>query len=221
MKYVRSITFRALSALFIGGLLLAFPFEISKWLVLVIGVLFLIPGMVSIGAYFSMRSKENAMRPIFPIVGVGSLFFGLIMISFSDAFSPYLRYVLSMFLILATIGELVALFQLRRYTSIASFYYIVPFLLAVMSVSVVLYDKFTPMECNMVLGVASVVYAIQELLSAIRFRNVRRMMMRKEDTAAPSAEPPREQELLEAPGKENASDDIPKEEPLECQDREN
>ena len=50
MKYVRSFTFRALCAMGVGALLIAFPDKTTSWLVRTIGVLFLIPGMVSIFA---------------------------------------------------------------------------------------------------------------------------------------------------------------------------
>ena len=178
MKYVQSITFRALSALFVGGLLIAFPKEISSWLVIVIGVLFLIPGMVSIGAYFVGYSKNEAMRPIFPIVGAGSVFFGLILTLFPTYFVPYIKYVLAAFLVLASIAELIQVFQMRRYTEVGAFFFVIPMLIACAGLFVIFFNKLEGYEYNMILGVASIIYAIQELLNAIRFRKVRREFAR-------------------------------------------
>ena len=59
MKYVRSFTFRALCAMGVGALLIAFPDKTTSWLVRTIGVLFLIPGMVSIFAYFLTSSMRH------------------------------------------------------------------------------------------------------------------------------------------------------------------
>lgn len=187
MKYVQSITFRALSALCIGSLLIAFPDKTTTWLVIIIGILFLIPGLISIVAYFNVRNAKESMRPLFPIIGIGSVFFGIILIAFSGIFMDYMKYALAAFLILAGISQLVTLMNLRKWTKVNVFFFIMSLLIALAGLFIIIAAKMIATTVLTVLGSASIVYAIVELISAIRFHNVRRIIVstnKKADIAA-------------------------------------
>ena len=58
-RLYRSITLRALSTLLIGALIIAFPLNATKYLVMSIGLLFLVPGVVSMLTYFIHRHKDK------------------------------------------------------------------------------------------------------------------------------------------------------------------
>ena len=180
MKYVQSITFRALCALSIGGLLLAFPDKTTEALVIIIGILFLIPGLVSIVAYFRMRGGQESMRPIFPLVGVGSLLFGLLLMVCYSALTPYIKYVLAAFLLLASVGELVSVMRFKKLVPVSAFFFVVPLLIAVAAIFIFVYSGSNQALVSTVLGMACVVYGLEELLSAIIFRKVRRQLMQPE-----------------------------------------
>ncbi len=191
MKYVRSLTFRALCAMGVGALLVAFPDKTTSWLVAVVGVLFLIPGIVSIIAYFKMRMAETAMRPLFPIVGTGSLMFGLLLVVFSNRLIEYMFYVLAVFLILAGVCQIVNMLKIKDRTHVGLFFYIVPLLITLAGIFVIVYPKDVLTVFYTILGVTSIVYGVEEMLSAIYFRKVRRLMaveVKKEEPAADSAD---------------------------------
>ena len=176
MKYVRSLTFRALCAIGVGALLVAFPDKTSSWLVAIVGVLFLIPGLVSIVAYFKMRMTDSTMRPFFPVVGIGSLMFGILLVAFSDLLVEYMLYVLAVFLALAGVGQIVNMLKIKDYTQVGIFFYVVPLLVTLAGIFVIVYPKEVLKMFYTILGVTSIVYGMQEMVSAICFRKVRRLM---------------------------------------------
>lgn len=69
---------RCICALVIGVLLVAWPEAAILYLVITIGVLFLVPGLFSLSGYL-IRGKQDGSR--FPIAGLGSLLFGLWLIA--------------------------------------------------------------------------------------------------------------------------------------------
>jgi uncharacterized membrane protein HdeD (DUF308 family) len=188
MKYVQSITFRALSALCIGCLLIAFPDKTTAWLVIIIGILFLIPGLISIVAYFNVYSSKESMRPLFPIIGIGSVLFGIILIAFSHIFMDYMKYALAAFLILAGISQLVTLINLRKWTKVNIFFFIMSSLIAFVGLFIIIAAKMIATTVLTILGIASIFYAIVELISAIRFHNVRRIITNKKTQMTEYAE---------------------------------
>ena len=64
---------RGIFSLIIGVLLVVYPSAASVYFVMAVGVLFFIPGAVSLSA-FLMRRADGRM---FPFMGLGSLLFGL------------------------------------------------------------------------------------------------------------------------------------------------
>lgn len=185
MKYVQSIIFRALSALCVGGLLLAFPDETTRWLVIIIGILFLIPGLVSLAANLRVGGNRDAVRPLFSIVGIGSFFFGVVLILASSSLIPYMKYVLAIFSVLAGIGFLGGMLAMRRYTRVESFFYVVPLLITLAGLFVLLKNtsvtgpdgSTSDPVANTTLGIACLVYGVLNLASAIRFRKIRRQLI--------------------------------------------
>ena len=176
MKYVRSFTFRALCAMGVGALLIAFPDKTTSWLVRTIGVLFLIPGMVSIFAYFRLRTLKTVMQPFFPIIGLGCLMFGLVLIVFSDRLVDYMRYAMGAFLVVAGVGQLVNLIKYRSRQKVGPFFYVVSLLIVLSGLFVLIYQEGVPSLYYNILGVTSIVYGLEELVASIYFRKVRRMM---------------------------------------------
>ena len=82
---------RCICALVIGVLLVAWPEAAILYLVITIGVLFLVPGLFSLSGYL-IRGKQDGSR--FPIAGLGSLLFGLWLMIMPAFFVGILMYVL-------------------------------------------------------------------------------------------------------------------------------
>ena len=101
---------RCICALVIGVLLVAWPEAAILYLVITIGVLFLVPGLFSLSGYL-IRGKQDGSR--FPIAGLGSLLFGLWLMIMPAFFVGILMYVLGAVLVLAGNSQIVNFFAWR------------------------------------------------------------------------------------------------------------
>ena len=101
---------RCICALVIGVLLVAWPEAAILYLVITIGVLFLVPGLFSVFGYL-IRGKQDGSS--FPIAGLGSLLFGLWLMIMPAFFVGILMYVLGAVLVLAGISQIVNLSAAR------------------------------------------------------------------------------------------------------------
>ena len=89
MKGISNSFLRTICALIIGLVLVMFPNEAGDYFVITIGVVFLIPALLSIIGYFAMSAEE---RRRLPIEGIGSLLFGLWLIIMPGFFADLLIY---------------------------------------------------------------------------------------------------------------------------------
>lgn len=79
MKSVNNTLVSSICALIIGTLLVVWPGVAVNYLVITIGVLFLLPGLLGLFTYLAVlnKRKTEAPRPIFPIVALGSTLLGI------------------------------------------------------------------------------------------------------------------------------------------------
>lgn len=171
MKVVNSYIFRAVCALLIGILLIANPERMTALLVQIIGGLFLVSGLVSVINYFVVRySKDAVLKPLFPLVGVGSLLFGIVLGFFPNMFIHYLMFVLGGLMVLAGITQL---WSLIRYRKLVPFRWYV-FLTAVLILFLGIFVIFNPLESAsvpfIILGSTFLIYGVAELVNGVRLR---------------------------------------------------
>ena len=158
MKSLNYALVSSLCALVIGILLVTWPDVAVSYLVITIGVLFLIPGLVGLFSYLALlnKSKADAPRPVFPIVALGSTLFGVWLIIMPSFFVGVLMYVLGILLVLGGISQLANLIAARSFMP-------VPF--------GVLFNPFATAEIPfIVLGISSIVYALMDMVRLLRFR---------------------------------------------------
>ena len=140
---------RCICALVIGVLLVAWPEAAILYLVITIGVLFLVR---------------------FPIAGLGSLLFGLWLMIMPAFFVGILMYVLGAVLVLAGISQIVNLSAARSWTVVPGGFFVIPVLVLIAGI-VVLFNPFTAAAVPfIILGVSSIVYGLSDLINIIRFR---------------------------------------------------
>ena len=151
---------RCICALVIGVLLVAWPEAAILYLVITIGVLFLVPGLFSLSGYL-IRGKQDGSR--FPIAGLGSLLFGLWLMIMPAFFVGILMYVLGAVLV-------VNLSAARSWTVVPGGFFVIPVLVLIAGI-VVLFNPFTAAAVPfIILGVSSIVYGLSDLINIIRFR---------------------------------------------------
>jgi uncharacterized membrane protein HdeD (DUF308 family) len=158
---------RAISAVLIGCALVAWPEAAIVYLVMTIGVLFLVPGAFAIVSYFTRKREVEMM---FPIAGLGSLLFGLWLIVTPSFFVGILMYVLGVVLLMAGINQLVSLTAARQWATIPWALYVFPVLVLIAGL-VVLANPFEAATVPFILlGVSSVVYGLIDLWRLWKYR---------------------------------------------------
>ena len=166
MKIVNSYIFRAVCALLIGLLLVSNPERMTGLLVQVIGGLFLISGLVSLINYFIIRYSDKVpVKPVFPMVGLGSLLFGVFLGFFPGLFITYLMYIFGFLMVVAGVNQLWNMFRLRRLIPFR--WYVLFFTLLITALGV--FVLFNPLESASVpfilLGVSFMLYGVSELIT--------------------------------------------------------
>ena len=99
MKTLNFSLIRILFALVIGLVLVIWPDAAASYIVMTVGVAFLIPGVISLFGYFvPKKTKELVTR--FPVEGIGSLLFGLWLIIMPEFFADILMFLLGFILMM-------------------------------------------------------------------------------------------------------------------------
>lgn len=168
MKQINYSLIRIVCALIVGLVLVMWPNLASDYLIITIGVLFMLPGLIGLVGYFT-RKKGTERR--FPIEALGSLLFGLWLVVMPDFFSKLLMYLLGAILMLGGIQQIYSIYIARRWTTVPFGFYILPSLIALSGLLIL----FNPLEARdtafLIIGIACVVYAVSELINWFRFTN--------------------------------------------------
>ena len=93
MKSMNYSLIRTICALVIGLVLVLWPDAAINYIVITIGILFLIPGFIVLIGYFGTKPEPGVSRR-FPIEGVGSLLFGLWLVTMPGFFADVLMFLL-------------------------------------------------------------------------------------------------------------------------------
>ena len=206
MKLFQSSIFRAMCAIIVGVLLIKFPKDGITWLTVAIGVLFLISGVIALIAYLHARKHASeytiidkqgrvisGSQPTFPIVGAGSIIFGLTLAVTPHLFINGLMYVLGAIMILGGLNQLISLVAARRLGPVHLGFWIAPSLILLTGLFVIL----KPMESAelplYILGWCSLLYGVTELVNALKIHSIRKTANKQAEELA------RQQQLNEEP----------------------
>ena len=150
----------------VGLLLVLFPDDASNYFVMAIGVLFTLPAVISLGIYLAGKKSGVTL----PIMGTGSLLFGLWLIIMPDFFATLLTYVLGFILLVGGVQQLSWLQVARSWKRVSPYYYIVPVLILVAGLVALFNPGGVQRTAFLIIGGASLFYAIQELVSQLLLR---------------------------------------------------
>lgn len=170
MKGVNNSFLRAICALIIGLILVMFPNEAGDYLVITVGVMFMVPSLLSIIGYFTMSAAE---RKRLPIEGVGSFLFGLWLVIMPGFFADLLTFVLGFILVLGGIQQISSLSVARRWMSVHAGFYIIPVLILLAGLVAVVNPTGVRSTAFIVIGITSLVYAVSELVNWFTFTRKR------------------------------------------------
>ncbi len=168
MKTMNYSLLRAIFALVTGLVLVMWPDAAGNYIVITVGVLFMVPGLISLIGYFALKPREG-VAPRFPIEGVGSLLFGLWLVIMPGFFADVLMFVLGFVLMLGGVQQMSSLLIARRWTRVPVGFYVVPVLILLAG----LLSLFNPTDARhtvfIIIGVSAIIYAVSELVNWFKF----------------------------------------------------
>ena len=167
MKALNYSVIRGICAVLMGVLLVTWPEAAIVYLVIAIGAMFFMPGLFSMIRYFMKSRQQGGM---FPIIGLGSLLFGLWLMVSPAFFVGILMYVLGVVLVFAGISQIMQLVNARGWTQVAVGYYIMPVLILLAGLVVLLNPFAAAAIPFIILGVSSIFYGITDIINLFRFR---------------------------------------------------
>lgn len=166
MKNVNYSLMRTICALVIGLVLVLFPAQAGEYLVLTIGIVFMVPSLITLIGYF-VQKPEGRFR--FPVEALGSLLFGLWLVIMPGFFADLLTFVLGFILMLGGVQQVASLMAARKWMPVPGGFYVVPVLILLAG----LVSLFNPTGIRstvfVIIGIASLCYALSELLTWLKF----------------------------------------------------
>ena len=190
MKILQSSVFRAICAIAVGAMLIKNPDSTVKGITIAIGILFLVSGVISCVAYFNARlhSAENEVydadgkllvggRPMFPIVGLGSVILGFELALMPGAFVTSLMYVLGGIILLGALNQFMVLIQARKFATLPLWFWVCPTLVLLTG----LFVMIKPMESAslplLIIGWCLLFYGVTECINAFKIHQYRKKMI--------------------------------------------
>lgn len=187
MNILRSSFLRALTAIAVGVMLIKYPDNTVTGIVIAIGVLFALSGLVSLLTYwhasrnvseyviFDASGQQIAgQKPMFPVVGVGSLILGFILALMPETFVSFLMYVIGIILILGAVNQYLNIIAARHFGPVSLTYWLFPSLILLAGFYVIIKPMAPLSTAMLVLGWLTLVYGIVEAVNALSFYAARR-----------------------------------------------
>jgi len=168
-KTINYFMIRAIFAILLGAMLILWSKTAIIYIVITIGILFIVPGLISLVSYFS---SERAKRPDTPflLAGVGSLLFGVVLVAVPAFFVSVLMYILGIILLLGGIEQIVTLIRAKKRTTVPVAFFIIPSLILIAGILVLLNPFRTAETLFILIGVTSLVYGVMEFVHWLKFK---------------------------------------------------
>ncbi len=170
MKTLNNTILRGSFSILLGLLLILWPEVALNYLIMSIGALFIIPGIISIFAYFSRPKSAFDTRPIFPIDAAGSILLGAWLMIMPTFFINILMYVLGGLLVLAGAQQLTRLTLARKWATVPLGFYLLPLLILITGIMILLYPLEIMENTFVIFGIAILFYGCCELITWYKFR---------------------------------------------------
>ena len=185
-KMMQNVFVRALCVLILGVILIVYSGDVSRWIVMASGILFILPGLVGLISYWR-RDKQSRQFMLYPLIALGSILFGVVQLALPDLFFEALRYVLASAILILALLQVYSLWNIRSGGVKASWiYFLFPLGEMAAALYVIFYGQFAegdPMPL-LILGVTFIVYSVIEMWSEVL---VKRSIVKVKPAAAEAA----------------------------------
>jgi uncharacterized membrane protein HdeD (DUF308 family) len=163
---------RSILGIVLGLLFILWPQESVIYLVTITGIFFILSGVCSIFVWTLRRDKDANTFSFLLIWGVaiGSILLGTWLIVSPSFFITIFGRVWGIILAIAGVQQLVSLLKAKKWYVIPLGYYVIPALILLAGIMVLIYPLETIANTFILLGVISLFYGINELISWYKFR---------------------------------------------------
>lgn len=198
MKFITSSIFRSLCSLLVGLLLLFNAEQMPALIVRLIGLLFLLPGVFGVGTYLYGQLNKNAiLRPSFPLMSIGSIFFGIFLELYPEEFVSYLVFLTGFLLLLAGINQLLSMFANRKVSPFSWLLMLMPIVLIGVGTYCVTHTSEAPSILFKVLGATCIYYGLSDMFLALRAKHYSKIFEREQKKAEEAERRAREAEYVD------------------------
>ena len=198
MKFIGSYVFRSMCALLIGLLLIVKANEMPVVLVMLIGALFLLPGLISVCVYlYSFFKTDAVVKPSFPLMSIGSIFLGGYLIAYPESFVTYLVVLIGIILTLAGISQLSTMVANRRITPFSWLLMLMPLVLVGVGMYSIMYSRDAAALPFKIIGFTLLYYGMSDLFLALRTRHYSSIYARQQAKKEEEERRRREAEYVE------------------------
>ncbi len=181
MSHYVTLILKCLCSILIGAMLMWRPESMTTVTVQIIGGLFLISGLVPTISFFFPQTSGNVIRPFFPVVGIGSVLLGILLVLMPTVFVTALMFMLGGLLILAGLQQILSQISNRRIAPISWWMLILPIGLLALGIFIVASPMASASMPFVLLGAGCVYYGVTELIRGIRLMTfARRQKQEKE-----------------------------------------
>lgn len=187
---VKSAFMLSLLILVVGVVLIFLHnFDVFTALIIGLGIVFIIPGIISIfnlSATKNVVSEDKKTKPNsrFQIIcglisGVGSVIMGICMIGWSDMFVKFIPMIFGTILTLGGCFHLCAMAMAMRPIRVPFWLYILPIALIAMGISIIFIDKSILLDYHIILmtGIGLIVFSINSFIEIWFTRKIKSPMI--------------------------------------------
>lgn len=185
MKLIQTSIIRAVVSIIIGALLIKYKEEMVTWLTILVGVLFLISGLISCITYAVNKKHINdtivydangnqltGMKPAPPIVGIGSIILGGILMFIPHTFLTGIVYIFALILIIGAINQFAVLASINRNIGVNMIYWLLPTTVLLIGLIAIVKPTWIASAPFLMIGWTMVSYGIIECINCIKLVKV-------------------------------------------------
>ena len=192
MKTVQTAFIRAIIAVVMGLLLIKYREDTVTWITIIIGVLFIISGLISCIVYLVNRNAKPTAavdvegrpisldKPTFPVVGIGSLVLGVVLAAFPNLVVNWMVYIFGAILIFGAVGQYVTLASVVKLSKLSLYFWFMPSFVFVVGLIALFKPSWIASAPLLFLGWAMVFYGVVECANAFKIMNIHRQVARIE-----------------------------------------
>lgn len=174
----RNSIYRSVISILLGLVLVMWPGAAIRYIIMAIGVIFLITGLVSL--FVSYKNREEHPGKMVSLTGFGSIILGLLLVCFPSSFATILMFLLGFILVIAAVGQFVTLAAARQFGYVSPVSYLFPVIILIAGI-IVLFDPFSSAEGVFILfGATLVFYGITDLINQYAINKLRKSNDEKE-----------------------------------------